>query len=495
MMQTRAFTISAQPVGDRRVRFVCSTKAVDRHGTRFAPRGCRYANYMKNPIVLWNHQKDGEPDDAIGNVVDIQITDKAVIATVEFDIAQKAQKCLRLVRRGVLRAVSIGFISLRELPPDSENVIDVLEWELCELSLVPVGSNPEALAIRSFTLRAPLIRAVAILVERADGHTLWARRRDSGKYTAPGGKLNVGESPEVGAARELKEEAGIGPTLLAYLGQRETKRAEVFCYRASVPQDTVANSAGDPDREVETWEWKAQPPSREELHHSENVLLEYLHGAARTPSFRTVGNTERRSLMDPKMILEKLGLAEGAKPEEIAAALIKYLAGADADADKVSLVVGLLGMLAPPASATSDGGEAAARDAMVEEVRRLEARLAEVEAQKGEAEKRAEPTPEERADKACKAGQWPMGQRSSLVEQYKGGKQPFLFPEKTFSTRGVRFTEGGNPTQTDSKTAPNFGSDQKAAPALNAIDKLVIGIAKRSGINLTAEQFAAQRAK
>jgi len=366
MMQTRAFTINAQPQGDRRVKFIASTKAVDRHGTRLLPSGCRAENFRKNPAFLWGHNKDGEPDDVIGTVVELTISEEAVTALVEFDLGRKAQKCLRRVRRGVLRAVSVGFIPLRELPPDAEGVVDVVEWELCELSLVAVGSNPEALAVRSFTLK----------------------------------------------------------------------------------------------------------------------------------SARTAARTNpTRSAMNPQEIMSKLGIAEGAKPEEIAAALIKYLNGTDADSDKQMLVMGLLSMLAPApsASSASDGARDAAMEAQTEEIRRLEARVAELETQKTEAEKKAEPTAEERAERACKAGQWPMAQRAALIEQFKAGKAPYLFPEKTFSTRGIRFTEGGNPAETAAKATPNFGSD-KAQPALDEVDTLVLNIAKRAGLPVTPDKYAAERA-
>ena len=149
--------------------------------------------------------------------------------------------------------------------------------------------------------------------------------------------------------------------------------------------------------------------------------------------------------MDPKTIFEKLGLAEGAKPEEIAAALIKYLAGADSAEDKQALVLGVLSMLAPAASASSasDDAKAAAAEALGDEVRALQGRIAELEGQKAEAEKAKAETPEQRADAAIGRGQWPMGQRAALVKQYAAGKEPFLLAEGTLSTRSQRFVEGG----------------------------------------------------
>lgn len=370
---TRAFTIQATPDGDRRVKFIASTQSVDRHGTRLIPRGCDAAAFIKNPVFLWGHRnKDGEPDDVIGTVVDLQITDAAVVAVVEFDIGKKAQQCLRRVRRNVLRAVSVGFIPLEHSEPDADGVVTVSRWELCELSLVAVPSNRDALATRKFTVRAPYLQA---------------------------------------------------------------------------------------------------------------------NRAAQAPK------PDPRGHMEPKAIFEKLGITEGAKPEDIAAALIKYLAGSDADADKQAVVMGLLSMLAPApsASSASDGGEAAAMEAMADEVRKLQARVVELEGAKVAAEKAAEPTPEQRADEAVKAGQWPMGQRDALVTCFKNKKPVHIFPAKTFSTRGVNYTAGGNPITapaTDGK--PNLGNDKTVD--LGDVDRTVLSIAKRAGLTLTPEQFAAAKA-
>lgn len=149
--------------------------------------------------------------------------------------------------------------------------------------------------------------------------------------------------------------------------------------------------------------------------------------------------------MTPADIMQKLGLTEGAKPEEIAAAVIKYLAGSDSAEDKQALLVGVLGMLAPApsASSASDGAKAAAAEALADEVRTLQARVAELEGMRAEAEKAKEETPEQRADAAIKRGQWPIGQRAALVRQYAAGKEALLFGEGYFSQRSERITVGG----------------------------------------------------
>lgn len=478
-----AFDIRAEAAGDRRIKFIASTKGVDRHGTRLLPRGCKYENFMKNPVFIWNHRKheEAEPEDVLGNVVAIALSDGAVETTVEFkthradgSIRQKAWDAYRDVQAGVLRAVSVGFIPLVESPrfgSDEEaaaylakgGVIEIREWELCELSLTIVPSNPDAVKTRSFTLRAPLVEVAAVMVHRPDGCTLWGRRRDSGLYTTPAGKLNPGEKPEEAAARELFEEAGLSAAGIKNLGVRETPRARVHCFRVDVPADAKPTAQNDPDREVLLWEWlPAFPPEAERQHKPDALVACY---AARTYVSIPVFS---RGSMDPKLIFEKLGIAEGVKPEEAAAALIKYLAGSDSDADKQALVLGLLSMLVPapaPSAGSMDDGKDVAMEAMVEEMRKLQARVVELEGAKMEAEKKAEPTPEMRADAAIRSGQWPESGRASLVRRFAENKPVHLFAEKTFLTRSANVTSGGNPIG----RAPNFGgaNPDAAKPAAN----------------------------
>lgn len=334
-----AFTISAEAAGDRRVKVVASTPDVDSQGTRLLPRGCDTGAFLKNPIVLWGHRRDGDPDDAIGQVVDLQITDSAIIATVEFDDDGKALACLRKVRKGIIRSVSVGFLTVEQTQPDAKGIVTITRWELRELSFCHVPANASCVVVRSFTVR-------------------------------------------------------------------------------SAARTSVTNGARSP-----------QPALR---------------------SFSSMNE-----------ILAKLGLKDGASPDEIVAALIKYVKESpESDADKTALCTGLLSMLtpAPSASSASDGMKAAAAEAMADEVRKLQARVAELEEQNKTATAAAEPTPEQRADTAIKDGRWPAGQRSALIEQYKTTATPFLFAPKSFSTRSLTFTKGGNPVS-GAQTAPNFGSN------------------------------------
>lgn len=429
-IRCREFTLNAKLVGTegadaRRVKFIASTMAVDAHGTRLHPRGCKLTRFQAAGQLpfLWAHKRDGEPDDVLGRVVDVQISDERVECVVEFDTHQKAQECLRKVRAGVIRACSVGFVALvEELAADG--VIDVFEWELCELSLCPIGSNPEALAVRGFTLRS------------------------ASAGSASAGSASTGNTPATAGAGTLQDR----------------------------------------------------------------------YGDARK---RFATQTRRVDPMNAADILAKLGLQEGATPEQIVDALLKYMAANPDPTEAKALLMGLLSMLTPaPAassSSASDGGAGAAAEAMADEVKRLSARVAELEQKNAELEQKSremeqksrapEQSPEDRADAAIKDGRWPLGQRDALITQYrdfdkalaehektktgKAPRAPFLFAPKSFSSRGMSYTAGGNP-KPSAQTAPNLGDDTDAH-GLTASDHKSIAMLKRQGISVTPAEFAARK--
>ena len=119
----------------------------------------------------------------------------------------------------------------------------------------------------------------SVLVRRPDGHTLWGKRYDTKRYTAPGGYVRPSERPIDGALRELKEEAGLEAHErdLKYLGTVRTHSdkgaaLDVHGYQLDVPAHVVATPEHDPDKEVEAWEYLACHPSADTMHSARNAL-------------------------------------------------------------------------------------------------------------------------------------------------------------------------------------------------------------------------------
>jgi HK97 family phage prohead protease len=161
--QSRSMQLPAQTRAGSDVRtitFVASSDTLDRHGTRILPMGIDTSRYESNPIVLWGHDGYGgfsKPDaeNVIGKAVRLRKTDKRLEADVQFlpaEVNPKAEMVLGMVRAGAVSAVSIGFIPreiIRESDDSGREIPVIRRSELLEISVVPIPSNPDALATRS----------------------------------------------------------------------------------------------------------------------------------------------------------------------------------------------------------------------------------------------------------------------------------------------------------------------------------------------------------
>ena len=96
-------------------------------------------SYRKNPIVLFNHQYN-EP---VGKVIDIQVVSEGLLVTAE--IFKAATRVYELVKQGVLKTFSVGFMP-KDLDYNKQtDGFIIKKAELLELSIVSVPCNQSAL--------------------------------------------------------------------------------------------------------------------------------------------------------------------------------------------------------------------------------------------------------------------------------------------------------------------------------------------------------------
>lgn len=137
----------------RQAEFVISTEAVDTYGTVFKMDGWNLNRFNNNPVVLYGHRSwDGNPDFVIGTGEVFREEDK-LVGRVTFEPAEDnelAEKVFKKVKRGTIRMASIGAdpkegsFGIKERGEDPE-VFYFRNQDLLEFSLVPIGSNPDAL--------------------------------------------------------------------------------------------------------------------------------------------------------------------------------------------------------------------------------------------------------------------------------------------------------------------------------------------------------------
>jgi HK97 family phage prohead protease len=140
---------------ERKATFIASSETEDRHGDVVSQSGWDLKSFRKNPVLLFGHNSRDLP---IGKVERIKIEDNKLIAEtvgVEEGVHDLADKVWKMVSKGFLNAVSVGFRALEYEPrfgKDGEWLgFNFLKQELLELSIVPVPANPEAIRVaRSF---------------------------------------------------------------------------------------------------------------------------------------------------------------------------------------------------------------------------------------------------------------------------------------------------------------------------------------------------------
>lgn len=112
-------------------------------------------NYKNNPIVLWGHDPSN-PDNVLGRAIDIT-TEKdgdRTITTAKVQFAEEGTSrgvdtVWSLVKQGILRTVSVGFIphTFKDGDEDSGIAQVLADNELLEFSIVPIPANPQAVAL------------------------------------------------------------------------------------------------------------------------------------------------------------------------------------------------------------------------------------------------------------------------------------------------------------------------------------------------------------
>lgn len=146
-------SMTEELIENRQAEFVISTEAVDSHGTVFKMDGWDLERYQQNPIVLYHHDSYSSNPDVIIGTSEVRIEADQMIARVTFEEADSnplAEKVYQKVKNGILRMASIGarIMDYRwGVFEDGENpdVIYFTRQQLLEWSIVPIGSNPEAL--------------------------------------------------------------------------------------------------------------------------------------------------------------------------------------------------------------------------------------------------------------------------------------------------------------------------------------------------------------
>lgn len=142
---------------DRTVTFVISDESKDRHGTIIKLAGWDLTDYQKNNVVLWGHKSYSDNPDMVLGTGRVYIESDKLMGVVTFeteDVNPLAEKVFKKIIAGTLKMTSVGFDpsewrwGYSDLSEDPDTFYYVKQ-SLLEFSIVPIGSNPNALIQKS----------------------------------------------------------------------------------------------------------------------------------------------------------------------------------------------------------------------------------------------------------------------------------------------------------------------------------------------------------
>ena len=136
--------------------FIINTENVNSYGYRILTDGIDYQQYMRNPVVLFMHERDGygnKGSEVIGRCTKLYKEGTTLIAEVEFDEQDEfAKKIAGKVERGYIRMASM-FAEIKEVSTQPQHILEgqvyetVTACKLVEISIVDIGGNDNALKL------------------------------------------------------------------------------------------------------------------------------------------------------------------------------------------------------------------------------------------------------------------------------------------------------------------------------------------------------------
>lgn len=137
--------------------FVINTENVNEYKYRILTDGIDYTQYLRNPVVLYLHNREdfgkNKGGEVIGRCVNLFKQEGKLIASIEFDEKDEfSKKIADKVAGGFIRMASmyadvIAASSEPELVKEGQLYETVTKCKLVEISIVPIGGNDDALKL------------------------------------------------------------------------------------------------------------------------------------------------------------------------------------------------------------------------------------------------------------------------------------------------------------------------------------------------------------
>jgi HK97 family phage prohead protease len=182
-------------LGARQIKVVASDATEDRDGDILLPQGCDFSAYNKNPIVLDGHDQSKRVGTAAVSRTPSAI--EAIISFARLGASQAADEACALAKDGVLSAISVGFRPITAQPRGNGRGVLWKAWELLEISLVSVPSNPNAVVLeRSYAKDGRVLAGQHADALMRAHQRISGAQKDVASVLAAAGRPPTDEDPE-----------------------------------------------------------------------------------------------------------------------------------------------------------------------------------------------------------------------------------------------------------------------------------------------------------
>jgi HK97 family phage prohead protease len=178
--------------------------------------GVKLTRYRKNPVVLDTHNR-WSAGSVIGRA-EIRVEGKELLAVVTFAETTAAEEVWKLVKGGFIRALSVGFIPSKvqrvaegEVSGEGADQVNgpariVTDWELYEISVVPVPADADA-------LRRGLLGLPEGVLEFLLGERNMAKDKSQESAPVVPAETSVSEAPQKPAERAAPKGETLAPVV------------------------------------------------------------------------------------------------------------------------------------------------------------------------------------------------------------------------------------------------------------------------------------------
>lgn len=126
--------------------FIVNDESVNSYGFIMRNAGAKLERFNANPIMLDLHSRDN--DKVLGRWENLRVEGSLMLADPVWDVEDEyAAKIKGKVDRGFIKGCSLGAVPLKTMYNEDDDMVEVVEWELKEISIASVPSNAGSLVL------------------------------------------------------------------------------------------------------------------------------------------------------------------------------------------------------------------------------------------------------------------------------------------------------------------------------------------------------------